>query len=99
MRALPREPAQNVSLRLQIRGPESAAGVPGRHVKQDRIGFPQHETIVLQRRHFFIGIESEILRRKLVAASEVNRLYLASEPKMVFQGHDAEDTCRWRKDV
>src|SRR5262249_4272172 len=99
MRAFPREPAQDIRLTFHIRGPESAVGVLGRHVKQDGIRFPKHETIVLYGRHFFIGIESEVLGSKLVATSEVNRLHLTVERKIVFQGHDAERTCRSWKDV
>jgi hypothetical protein len=94
----PGEPAQNMRLTLQIGRPEPPVGALGRHVKQNCVGLPEHETVVLKRRHFLVGIESEVLRSQLVAPSEVNGL-LAVEGEVALQGHDAEHAWRWRKEL
>jgi hypothetical protein len=61
-----------------------------RKVKQNGIRFPEHETIILKRWHFFVRIESDVLRGELVASPEVDRLHLTIKRKMIFQGHDGE---------
>jgi hypothetical protein len=99
MSAFPGEPAQNICLTPQIRRPEPRVGALGRHVKQNCVGLPENETVILKRWHFLVGIDGEVLRAQLVAASEVNGLHLAVEGEMIFQGHDAENAWRWRKEV
>ena len=67
VRAFPREPAQDIRLTFQIGGPEPTGVLLRRQVKQNGVGFPKHKTVVLERRYFSVGVESEVLRRKLVA--------------------------------
>src|ERR1700739_4399129 len=74
MCALPREPTQNICLIFQRGGPQPAAGMLRCHIEQDGIRFPKDETIVLQGRHFLIGVEAHVLRSTLIARSKINRL-------------------------
>jgi hypothetical protein len=71
--------------------------VLGRHVKQNGIRLPEHKTVVFERRHFLVGIESEVLRCKLIATSEIKQLYLTVKRKVIFQSQDAYRTSRRKK--
>src|SRR5215831_548828 len=72
--------------------PHSSSGC---HVKQNCVGLPKHEAVVLERWHFF-EIEREVLRSKLVATSEINGLYPTIEGEMILQGPRCRAACRWR---
>src|SRR5258708_10575759 len=99
MRALPSEPTQHIGLAAQIRRPEPALGALRRHVEQDGVRLPEHEFAILEGRHLPVGIESEILRRELVATAEIDRVEFAIESKMVPECKDGERARRWGKEV
>src|SRR5204863_9106117 len=99
VRALPGEPAQHIGLAAQIRRPEPALGTLRRHVEQNSVRLPEHEFVILEGRHLPVGIESEILRSELIAATEIDRNELAIESKMVPKRDDGERARGWRKQV
>src|SRR5215469_12196041 len=99
MRALPSEPTQHVGLAAQIRRPEPALGALRRHVEQDGVRLPKHEFAILEGRHLPVRIESEILRSELVATTEIDRIELAIESKMVLECDDDERARRGWEEV
>src|ERR1700692_1372680 len=82
-----------------VRRSPMSFGTSGRHIKQNCVRFPEHEPLVLERRHFAVWVQSEVLGRQLVTAPEVNALYLTIEREMTLQCQDTERTRRWQKDI
>ena len=59
----PVHPAIGIGALLRVGRPERAGAMPGRQVAHHRIGFPQHEAIVIDGGHPCIRIHAQVLRR------------------------------------